>query len=440
MELRLLRRTMRARAVCGVAVAVCFVSAGPALYAKKKKAPPPPPPVRATVKPAFTIPAEPLGFASPGEAYLGSGESLVSLDFIGEDRLLFTFRVPGLIERDPKSKRNIFERRIRAVVLHLPDGGVEAETVWTVHDRSRYLYSLGNGQFLFRDRNMVSTVDASLQLKPFLSFPGPVVAMEVDPSAQYLVTISDEPLQQKPAAGTVGSPDTARAQVTEDDPSGEGREDLVLRILRRDSGKVMLVSRVRDPIHLPINGEGYLEPLRGQGMQWSVDLNLFDGGRTPAGTVESICSPVLDFISPREFVATTCGSGGEPRLVALSTTGRQLWASPPNIPMAWPRIATSANGRRMAWESLMVNQAINASSPLGSDDIKGQDVQVMDAATGKLVLRAAASPVFDAGGNVAISPSGRRVAILMDGNIQVFELRDPPPVDDAPPQLHRASR
>ncbi len=439
MELRHSKRTIRARAAYALAMATCFLFAGPAVHAKRKKAPPPPP-LRATLQPSFNIPAEPLGFAAPGEAYLGAREALVSLDFIGENRLLFTFRVPTLIERNPSKQGNIFERRIRAVVLHLPDGGIEAETLWTVHDRDRYVYMLANGQFLFRDRNMLSLGDASLQLKPFLQFPGPVLAVETDPAAQYLVTISNEPQDQKPAPATVGSPETARAQITQDNASSEGRKDLVLRILRRDTGKVMLVGRIRDPIHLPINGDGYLEPLRGQGMAWSVDLNRFDGGRSPAGQVQSICSPVFQFISAREFLATTCGDEGNPRLVALSTSGHHLWDSPPNIPVAWPRLATSANGLRLAWESLLVDHAVNAMAPLGSDDIKGQDVQVMDAATGKLVLRAAASPIFDAGGNVAISPSGRRVAIIMDGKVQVFDLPAPPPVIDSPPQLHRASR
>ncbi len=39
--------------------------------------------------------------------------------------------------------------------------------------------------------------------------------------------------------------------------------------------------------------------------------------------------------------------------------------------------------------------------------------------------------MLDAGGNVAISPSGKRVAVLNDGTIQVFELPAPPPLPDA---------
>jgi hypothetical protein len=45
-----------------------------------------------------------------------------------------------------------------------------------------------------------------------------------------------------------------------------------------------------------------------------------------------------------------------------------------------------------------------------------------------VALTATASPVLDAGGNVAISPSGRRVAVISGGAIQVFELPAPPPL------------
>jgi hypothetical protein len=49
-----------------------------------------------------------------------------------------------------------------------------------------------------------------------------------------------------------------------------------------------------------------------------------------------------------------------------------------------------------------------------------------------MALEAPASPALDSGGNVAISPSGKRVAVLNAGAIQVFELPAPPPLPDAP--------
>ncbi len=86
---------------------------------------------------AFTIPVEPLGFFAPGAIYQGQRESLVSLDFLDEDHLLFTFHAPGLIRREDNPAAGN-ERQIRAVVLELPTGTVNAEALWTVHDRGRY--------------------------------------------------------------------------------------------------------------------------------------------------------------------------------------------------------------------------------------------------------------------------------------------------------------
>jgi hypothetical protein len=218
--------------------------------------------------------------------------------------------------------------------------------------------------------------------------------------------------------------------VFSDAPSPGEKPDLVLRIVRREDGKVMLVSHVHSAVHLPINGEGYLELLRGTGMAWTLNFDYFSGGSGVVGKLDSACLPTLDFISASEILGTTCSSDGDPRLVAMGLNGKRLWQNASLGAAVWPLLVTNATGSRFARESLMANHAMNTIAPLEPEDIKGQDVQVVDAATGKVVLRAAASPIFDIGGNVAISPSGQRVAIMMDGNLQMFELPAPPPVPE----------
>ncbi len=402
-------------------------------WSRKKAAPHEPPPVRSTVPPAFTIPIEPLGFSPPGEYYLGMRNSLVSLDFLDENHLLFTFRVPGLLHREPKSGDDPSrERKIRALVLQLPQGTVQTEAVWTLHDRRRYLWMVGNGQFLLRDRNELRLGDAQLQLKPFLRFPGPVLWVEMDPERKYVITGSSEP----PASASTGdempgpSSPGAVASVVSDQSRPSNDPDLILRILRRDSGQVMLVSHVKSVVHVPINEDGFVETLRGNGRTWVLSLSHFDGGSTIVGNVESVCSPMIDFVSPRVFLTTTCGSDGGPGVVAMTTGGRRLWENSGSGSLVWPALTVGGGGLRIARETLVVDHAVNAFSPLGTEDIKGQDVQVFDTATGKLVLRAQASPVFDAGGNMAISPNGKRVAIVMAEGIQVFDLPAPPAVPE----------
>jgi hypothetical protein len=78
-----------------------------------------------------------------------------------------------------------------------------------------------------------------------------------------------------------------------------------------------------------------------------------------------------------------------------------------------------------------VTHPVDAFSPLNFDDVKSQLVEVYDAASAKCALKASASPVLDGGGNVAISPSGNRVAVLDAGAIQVYELAAPPAMQES---------
>jgi hypothetical protein len=407
-------------------------------------------PDKPSLPPTWSIPVEPLGFSAPGAIYLGARNAMASLDFLDENRLLFTFRVSGLLRRDTTESD---ERRIRAVVLALPQGTLEAETLWTVHDRVRYLWMLSNGHFLVRDRNNLLEGDATLALKPFLDFPGPLLWLELDPAQKFMVTNSREPMaepqklglvssQGSPATdsgGWVGSPSTASTSVTSDEDSAAeegGHPEMVVRILRRQSGEVMLISRVRSAVHLPINSIGYLENLRSRGTQWVLNLSYFTGGSRMLGSVDSSCEPDDNFLSEHEILVASCGPGGETRLAAMSTEGRTLWVSRAPSTEVWPQLTVAPNGSRLAWSTLDVSHAVNSYAPISAEDVKEQSVTVFDAANGDIALVAPLSPILDAGGNVAISPAGRRVAVINAGAIQVFELPAPPsfahPADNNP--------
>jgi hypothetical protein len=376
--------------------------------------------------PTFQIPVAPLGFSSPKAINLGLRNSVVSLDFLDENRLLFTFRVPGLVHRNAGEGE---ERRIRAVVLTLPEGTLEAEALWTVHDRQRYLWALNGGRFLLRDRNNLEMGEGTLELKPFLRFPGPLLWLEMDPAQQFLVTNSREPA----AAGSKSGEADSQAAQDGYGQKSDGESDLEVRILRRDSGQVMLVSRARSTVHLPINTDGYLESLRGMGGEWLLNLKYFNGGSAILGQVESSCAPLFDFLSQREVLVTTCTPQGAGKLVAMTTEGRRLWDVETSTTTIWPQVVRSADGSRLAREALSVSHPVSTRTTLDQDDIKGQLVEVLDAADGRVVLEASASPILDAGKNVAISPSGRRVAVLNSGAIQVFDLPMPRPIPHLEP-------
>jgi hypothetical protein len=397
-------------------------------------------PEKPTIAPSFTIPAAALGFTAPGSIYLGFRYSMASLDFLDDDHLLFTFRVPGLIRRENGRIPGEDERQIRAVVVEIKTGRVEAEALWTVHDRTRYLWMLKDGHFLLRDRDGLEQGDSSLVLKPFLQFPGAVEWLEMDPQQQYIVTNSNEPAKLEAKPDQVNSPPTAAVNMETDaqktsaaaDPIPSAPADTVVRILQRATGKVMLVSRSRSSVHLPINADGYLERLRGNGQSWMINLNFFTGGNRILGHVESNCSPEFNFVSQSEFLVSGCTAWGGTRLDAFTTDGRRLWEEDVTSSETWSITTMSPDGSRMAYETLEVSRPVNAYNPLDSKDIKGQLVRIINAADGAVALEVAASPQLDMGGNVAISPTGKTVAVLSGGAIQIFDLPPPPPVPVSP--------
>lgn len=369
-------------------------------------------------KPAFQIPVAPLGYSAPSEIYLGHRFTFVSLDFADENRLLFTFRVPGLIHRNSTGHEENEEHYIRATVINLPSGRVESEALWTLYDRERYLWMLKDGSFLLRDGNDLKKGSASLEAKPFLHFPGPLLWLETDPSQQYLATGSREPAAARQASDATASGGTNATKQTE--ASSE-----VVRILRRDSGQVLLVSRTGTSIRLSINGSGYLESQQSSPTEWKINLHSFNGGVAPIGRLISTCAPSLSFLSQIETVATTCTSSGAHELVAMNSEGLHLWeVQMPEIDI-WPQLILSPDGSWLARETLAVSRQISASAPLSTDDIAGQIVEIYDTQTGKVVLKVPITPALDGGGNVAISPSGRRLAVLSNGSIEVFDLPAP---------------
>ncbi|MGH9589128.1 MAG: hypothetical protein ACRD25_01975, partial [Terracidiphilus sp.] len=380
-------------------------------------------PEKPTVPPFATIPLEPLDFSTPNPVYLGHRFTMASLDFLDEDHLLFTFRVPGLIRRAVGDEGEDDEHTIRAVVLSIPSGAIQARATWVLHGRDRYIWPLKDGSFLLRDGRVLSAGNARLRTKPILSFPGPVLDISMDPAEKYLVTNSREPAA------------TEAKTSTSDDGSVDGQNagvpDVVLRVFRRASGDVLNVTRVRAAERISINSQGVLEALKGYSNQWSIDLDQLTGGTKHLARVVSQCMPRLEFVSDGELLATTCKPEGGFGLVGIATGGQMLWQDSTSGYTVWPILRRSETGLRFLRETLAVTREIGAYWALDRTDVKAQRVRVFNAADGTVAFEATADPVLDAGGNAAISPSGRRVALLSNGQIQVFDLPAPPVLPSA---------
>jgi hypothetical protein len=284
-----------------------------------------------------------------------------------------------------------------------------------------------------------------------------VNSVQFDPGQHLLVTDTTEAPAAEPGgdgAGTsaagpatqqaAGTPSTASARMLvrgAADPDSNGQEpeaQRLVRILRMDTRQVMLFSHTSGSVHLPVDGEGYYDALRSGDSRWLVAFEFFKGASNPIGLVDSVCDPNLDALASGIVLASACLPNGARHLTAFSRIRAadgdkdhaRLWdlTLPPT--KVWPQWATSGDGMRFARSTLEVSHPIGIYSPLDDADVRGQTVQVYDLATGAVEMTAPLSPVLDGGGNFALSPSGRRLAILNDGAIQVFDL---PPVPGVPP-------
>ena len=382
--------------------------------------------------PACAIPLRSLGFSTPGPFYLLRRQALVSLDFLDEDRLLFTFHKPGLETRNAGGEDEYQERQIRAVVVGLPDGKIDSEAFWTVPDRARYLWMLNDGRFLLRDSGGLEQGDAALKTTPYLHPPGRLLWVELDPARQVIVINWLAPATNQDKTSEGGSPATGvEAMAASSDALKPGaQQTLVVQTLHQESGGVIRTVRVpweSQRQDWPINADGFVESVRGNGPHWTLNLIPFAGGTSRAvGQAESICPPDAVFATEGRLLVGTCAVGGGGKLAAISTANSErIWEVTTATNDMWPLLDRSSDGSRVALETLALKRPAaryKHKKLVGAKDLQGQMVRVFDVADGTMKLEAPLTPIFDAGGNVAISPSGRRVAILNDGAIQVFDL------------------
>jgi hypothetical protein len=383
-------------------------------------------PEKPSLLPAFTIPVGPLGFSVPGENYLLRRESLVSLDFLDEDRILFTFRVPGLLQRDAGSDGEDQKQQIQALVLSVATGKIESRAAWTVPGRSRYLWMLNDGHYLLRVRDGLDEGDAQLKMKPFLRVPGRLLWIQMDPGQTVMVTNDLEPanLLQKP--GQQGAPVTEPAAATTDTRNSADEDVLVARTQKIESGEVIHASEApwtNQTADWPINSEGYLEKSPEKSDTWLLRLNDFSGGGREVARIDSTCSPDYNFLSETELLVETCDPIGGWRLDAMLTRGGTLWESRTAMNAMMPLLVTAPKSTLVARETLLLKRSAGKYKRMvGVRDLQGQIVKVFNAGNGKVALESPLTPILDGGGNVAISPSGQRVAVLNAGAIQVFLL------------------
>ena len=400
---------------------VLWLGAAPLLGSSHDKQPPPP-------EPEERILVRPLGYRPPGPLYMLSGKAFSSLDFIDAHHLLFTFHQPRLMRREENPGRFDNDQVIQAVTLALPGGTVQASAEWRMHDRSRYLWPLGGGRFLVRQRNTYSLTDAQLKLHPYIDVATPVLETEVSPDGRILVVEH----QYERHTTEEHSKLEAQARQYGEPPPSEDTQITVMNIASRD---VLAALRTETPIHVPITSSGYVGVAKDKGQdQFLIRFIPFAGQSLVLGKVASTCTPHEEFLNPIALVIESCGpKSPDVFLDAWTTEGKKLWNGQREGHLVWPTFAYSRTGDRFAVSLLHVNHIIDLVDSLNDEDVREQVVQVFDSATGALLMATTASPILTAGQNFALSEDGERLAVLREGAIEIYKVPSPPAAEKPGP-------
>jgi len=372
----------------------------------------------ATQKPSVMIPVEPFGYHRPGDVYVSMRYSLVSLDFLDANHLLFTFQKKALLTREANPHPGDNDQLIHAVVIEIPTGKEVASADWRMHDHDRYLWPLGNGLFLVRQANSVFRTNASLQLVPYGRFPGNSVVIQLSPERSLMVAQTREPEDGAQAAPV----DTLSSEFLP--PAGK---PFVVRIVRLSDGTLVGKTRARVLVNLPLNGDGIAEVLEGKPDNWIISFAPMTADPNPEkpkplAQVSSSCRPSVSFLNHETLMAVRCTKSRDKSQLALDLKGNRLWEHEVDGNHIWPTIARSEDGSRFAQGMLKVAGYFSVTNVPGNTDISGQMVDVFDTATGKVLMSAPATPVYDAGQNFALSADGKKFAILHDGTIEIYDL------------------
>lgn len=355
-------------------------------------------PVANSTPPTVSIPVEALGYQPPGDLPAFYYHAMVSVDFIDENRLLFTFEKKGLLTRGKTCPSGETQRMVRAVVLDIPSGKVEAQADWNLYDFDNYLWDLGNGQFLLRQCSDFDLLGADLQLHPFMSASGEIEGVSFSPD-RSIVAVED----------------TAKRQL--------GSNETEVQFVRVHPLGMIARARLPVPGEIPLTGRGILEALSGPHGRWTIDLQTFPGTPHDIVTLQSVCMPRITALADNIFVAEVCANQRQRDFQAYDLTGKLLWKIPLPRDHYDPRFLLASDGAHFAIESLHATRPLAALDTITNKQVDAELIDIYDPARGIPIGSLCTTPVYTAGKNADFSPDGSRIAILHNGVIEIYDLR-----------------
>ena len=387
------------------------------------------PPARAAKPPTplLNIRLEDLGYQPVPNRYFMLGDSVLTVHFVDETHLLVTFTSRGLLTRLPDAQSSDQDQNVTAVLLELPTGKVLARTLWRERDRGQYLWALGHGRFILRNRTRLSLLDPLGNLaagKPFeeesfVELHRPVGYITVSPDHDLLSIETVPPPRPKAVAATPlpsasnGSGLQLKKRV-EPPPTEQSEVQInFFRLLYEPAaGKperliVQSAGIVRAPnlIDIPATADGYLDVAQESAGVYLFDFRGHGGQHLELAPFDTSCSPAPHFVSSTEFIAFGCrGSDDKVQMAGFNLHGEEPWINAfPNRRYFTSVVSASVAGRFALSGTLLTGAYVDVDNMV-PEQIVAQEIEVFQNWDGRALLKLNASPFQRAGQNFDLSP------------------------------------
>lgn len=393
-----------------------------------------PPPVR-------RIAADSLDFQMLPAQVLGSGASILTLHYVDPKHLLFTFNRRRLLPRIPGDPETDVDRNIDAVLLEIASGKVLARTSWRLHDPGQYLWSLGGGDFLLRQRNRLTILspmaglakEAAFVERPFLLSNRPIGSILLSPTKDLLTleTLDRSPYlppARKPSPGTSAySAAAAAGDQAAEDSSGRVQIDF-FRLERPIGGEAEVQVKkagtvgARNMVLLPVDAAGFVSVIDEGRSHWAFNFNQHTGKVNELSPFDSTCHPVPFLVSRSEFISFGCRGGQDPKeLGGFNLRGEEMWEQNFTENFTSPTFSFAPAAGRFAMSRLITSSPVS-DNLLVPEQLLAQNITVYQTESGRQIFTINCTPVLRASQNFSLSPDGDEIAIINNGAIEIYPL------------------
>ncbi|WP_348266985.1 hypothetical protein P8936_13815 [Edaphobacter paludis] len=388
--------------------------------------------------PSLRIPLDSLGFQPQSTQFLLAGSSMLTVNYVDNQHLLFTFGVHRLMQRIANDPPDDEDRMVEAVLIELPSGRVLARTDWRLHDSGQYLWGLGHGRFLLRVHDTLTTFAPMANLasgqpfaqRGFLTTDRRIGAVLLSPESDLMIVETAERMPPVPAPRP---PLFGPAPKPAPDPVGRpGDPDPVAlsfyRLAMPGRGDVVqaTLAGVAHSSHfgdVAAIGAGHIGVVDEGRQEWAFDFRPFHGKAKELAPFGSTCDPTPRFVSSSEFVAFGCHGGQTPMVLGgFNMRGEQMWEQNLFGDYVGTSMTFAPESGRFALGRVLGEAATVDLAIIPEQAYTAQNVVVYQTESGKQLLHVDCSPIARAGQNFALAPDGMSLAVIRDGAIAIYNL------------------